>query len=178
MNRLKTLSCVCVLLIFAEICYGKDWRGIIPLRSTRRDVARILGKPLYKTAFGAVYQKGNQRVLVTFSKGRCQENSAGWNVPDGLVVLITVYPPENVTLDDLKLDLNKYRTFLDIHYRILNYFDDEEGFSIAALEHDKRVMFFDYYPGAKDKHLQCVTHHLSLHNTYRSYKVCESRVES
>jgi hypothetical protein len=154
---LKTLSCVCISLIFAGVCQGKEWRGLVPLHSTRQDVERIFGKPISKTRWNAVYKKGRQRVLITFSKGGCRKNSYGWKVPAGRVEYIYVYPPEDLTLDDLKLDLSKYRRSLDVHQRILHYTDDEEGFEISVVESNKRVMISTYYPTVNDDHMRCFT---------------------
>lgn len=48
-----------------------EWRGLVPLRSTRSDVERLLGKPaIHPTAFEN-YNTETERVDVIYSPGPC-----------------------------------------------------------------------------------------------------------
>lgn len=54
--------------IFTHGVAAKEWRGIVPLHSTRADVAR-----LFNTCFdregGCTFRVGNEEVYIVFSSG-------------------------------------------------------------------------------------------------------------
>ena len=78
------ISSIVLLLLQSTASYAKNWRGIVPLRSTRADVERLLGRPNAKYER---YQIENEEATVTFSKGECAE---GWKVPRDTVLSITI----------------------------------------------------------------------------------------
>jgi hypothetical protein len=144
-----------LVLTLAATGEAKEWRDIVPLRSTRKDVDRLLGAPTRQTPSDAHYDVKDGGVFVTFSEGDCNKWPTGYDVPAGTVESLYFYPVKDVPLSELKLDKGRFREFLDVHYRILHFIDDAAGFSIVALEHDKKVREFVYYPPAKEEHLQC-----------------------
>jgi hypothetical protein len=65
------------------------WRGVVPLRSTRKDVERLIG-PTYD-ATGSFYKTDQENVSVRYSDGPCV-GSTGWKVPLDTVLDITITP--------------------------------------------------------------------------------------
>ncbi len=87
------------------------WRGIRPLHSTRKDVELILGKPTRQALNEAyAYNDKDERIEVLYSDGPCSPSVVGkWNVPRDTVLRLTIYPQRTVLLQELGLDLGKYR---------------------------------------------------------------------
>jgi hypothetical protein len=62
---LKLISMVALCLYCAMLVQAKEWRGIVPLKSTRADVERLLGKP---NGPGR-YEFENERAYIDYAKG-------------------------------------------------------------------------------------------------------------
>ena len=123
------IAAAVLALIAAGNAEAKDWRGIVPLHSTRADVERILGPPSVNQIDWAVYRGEKERVSIQYSKGPCTVRSSPWNVPANVVIDIWVTPkaPE-VRFADLKLDHTKFKKLPDYHVgTIAHYFGEEEG---------------------------------------------------
>src|SRR6476620_4378679 len=69
-NRMKQLQRVSLLLLlFAakpSLLSAKEWRGVVPLHSTRADVARLFSECV-DTKGGCSFTRGNEQVLMIFS---------------------------------------------------------------------------------------------------------------
>jgi hypothetical protein len=134
---------------------GKGWKGLVPLRSTRRDVEALLGPP---TPGGqSLYQTNEATVYVGYSDGPCEKGwPYGWNVDKDTVVSIVVSPKEPVMFTDLKIDKNKYRQTRDSHInsRML-YANQGEGITLTVDEITGKVKSFTYHPTDSQQKLQC-----------------------
>jgi hypothetical protein len=149
--RIPNLIIVCLILIFAEDTLGKEWRGIIPLHSTRADVERVLGPP--REPGGSSYPTENGNVSIDYSLRSCEEGER-WNVPRDVVLSITIYPRTNPTFASLQLDESKFRRVVDTHIEgSIYYINDEQGIHITTLE--GVVHSITYEPAASDNHLLC-----------------------
>ena len=62
------LGSLSLTVVLGGSCEAKSWRGIVPLKSTRADVERLLGKPGKYNR----YQFENERVSFDYSNGRCE----------------------------------------------------------------------------------------------------------
>jgi hypothetical protein len=137
------------------------WHGIIPLRSTRADVEKLLGPPTpySKAPYAADYRTKNERVFVLYSTGPCDiEPSHGWNVPRGTVISIDVEPNVKPKFAELKLDESKYEKRKDPEVLSLTYYTNEkEGVSIEVNTEEGVVNVFRYSPMSKDIYLRCPT---------------------
>jgi len=69
--RIRFLVCVAITVIAYTFGDSKPWRGIVPLRSTRVDVERLLGAPSMDHGDTVVYETGDERVSIEYSKGGC-----------------------------------------------------------------------------------------------------------
>ena len=128
---------------------GKAWRGIVPLKSTRADVERLLGKP---NALGR-YQFENERAYIHYAEGSCPSdmNDCQCLVPNGTVLEIFVNLEVELKFSDLKVDGTKYKTIRSGHLpTIVAYSNNEEGIVYTVDEEDGEVMDISYLPTAKD----------------------------
>jgi hypothetical protein len=156
LKGIKTLiACICLMLAMHNASHAKEWRGIVPLHSTRVDVERLLGAP--EKLGGVSYSLSNGYVFISYSRGPCTGAHGGWNVPQDTVISITeVFFEPKPKLVDLKLDESKYKKERDLHYlSIVYYNDEEEGVSIEVNVDIGTVNGITYSPAAKDNYLRC-----------------------
>jgi hypothetical protein len=148
----------------AQELAAKEWRGLVPMRSTRSDVERILGKPndprrgvtrSYDLHEGrSIYSSDYGEAYIVFAKmqevmgqRRCIDSVA----PD-TVLMIQVSPTVAQSVDDYIKDSKRFRTFdpsepKDIGY--LGYVDEEEGFVIQTFK--GKVTELVYLPSKADQ---------------------------
>jgi hypothetical protein len=128
------------------------WNGLVPLRSTRADVEKLLGAPK-ENFFGTFkYESKDGRVEVYYSTQKCD---SAWNVPIGTVLRIMVYPNslQGKNLKELKVDENKFSyTADDAFFQTwtnpeagLQYYSDGRGDFISVT----------YLPKKSDNNLRC-----------------------
>lgn len=95
---------LCVTFLSIE-ALGKEWRGIVPLKSTRADVKRILGTPIKEWDWGSYFTLTEGIVLVEYQTGNCNEDLGllgyGWKVPEGTVTSIGLIPRKKLKKDVL-----------------------------------------------------------------------------
>src|SRR5260370_28973458 len=94
-------------LVAMACCQSNIWNGIIPLKSTRSDVEKILGPPTLdsKARDAADYKTKEGKVFILYSSGPCNvKPSNGWNIPELTVIQISFYPNFTPKLKDLKID--------------------------------------------------------------------------
>jgi hypothetical protein len=144
-----------LVLVTAQLSPAKDWRGIVPLVSTRTEVEQILG-PRPK-AIETKYDFESETVYVVYAMLPCSEwpqPPAGWNVPKNTVVRMLVYPQSRVLVGSLGIDLSSFKKVRGSACvsQDFYYVNDQEGFSIEFTDTgdtgDKRetVFGYDYYP--------------------------------
>lgn len=146
------ITCSLLVLSLEGFAFAKSWRGIVPLRSTRADVEKILGKP---TASNHVYKIGAGTVDVTYSQKRCEQHDpsgwGSWNVPSDTVINLSF--DADFLVSDLKIrNLEKYKlrtdSSLNAEYRL-----PVEGIQYSVK--GDRVVRITYGPTDKDKNLRC-----------------------
>lgn len=90
-----------------------SWKGIVPLRSTRADVKRILGtgKDLIWSEY---FDLPDALVEITYQTESCKEGAGpfgfGWNVPKDTVTGIGVIPKGRVSLESFLAEGNFKKT--------------------------------------------------------------------
>lgn len=111
---------------------GQDWRHIVPLKSKRADVERLLG-PTAEPYF-AVYYLREGILDIEYSSGPCRpERKGGWNVPKDVVITLHFTPERRTRIADVKLDQKKFRKMVDEHViGALYYVNDEDGITYAV----------------------------------------------
>lgn len=159
MNLSMTGIAQIVLPIVLICCQSNVWNGIVPLKSTRADVEKILGSPVPDSIArdAAVYKTKTEKVFVLYSTGPCDTTpSNGWNLPELTVISIRVYPVAEPKLEDLKLDFSKFERRIDP--KILNlvyYANDRDGINISVDTTDNTVTRIGYFPESKNNNLLC-----------------------
>lgn len=146
------MICVCILSV-ATLSSAKEWRGIVPLHSTREDVKRLLGPSAQPGE--RFYEFENEVAVIQYSSGSCGKYlPSGWNVPPDTVISIGVTPKSRLQLTDLNVDLRRYKKSVDPKIAEIFYHNDEEDGVTLQVSHDQVTRIF-YEPAAKDKHLRC-----------------------
>jgi hypothetical protein len=131
LNSKLLFPCLLVLITVTGVSHAKEWRGIVPLHSTRADVERLLGKPNAKYDR---YDLESEEATFFYSKGRCAN---GWDVPLDTVIDIAVTFKQPRRLADLKLDLNRYERNRDPHVTShVYYVNRDEGVSYVVYEEE------------------------------------------
>lgn len=167
MNTLRTFITCTLLTLFAQSPpTAKGWRGIIPLRSTRADVERLLGAAPKKTL--VVYDRPDEIVTVVYEVGKCSATvpeelsgiSPGWNVPKDTVVSVDVRLKKRVMLATLNLELRDYKKEAGSDVpQIARYLNESEGFGLEVFElrngTGERVMSYFYVPTKEEERLRC-----------------------
>jgi hypothetical protein len=150
----RLAACVCVLLLAAGAAHAKSWRGVVPLRSTRAQVERRLGRPNPRNKH---YEFRDERAFIVYASGEpCGANSGvGWDARRDTVVSIVVTPKTRLLFSSLRLDPQKFKRYAgpEIAPRV-RYTDEEEGVTYTVREPegetDGRVLRIDYGPSARD----------------------------
>src|SRR5262245_38707185 len=105
--KLRIILSVPTLLLIWKSSVAKEWRGIVPLKSTRTDVEGQVGKP---DKWGN-YEFKVERVSFDYGNGPCKglyltlgEDNCKCLADDDAVMSIFVEPTVKRKISDLKLD--------------------------------------------------------------------------
>ena len=145
----------------ADATLAKPWRGIVPLRSKRTHVRRILGKPIIGGA-GAIdlYEKQEGRVQVTYARKPCEQGLpadwGNWKVARDTVVNISITLRDEIPVANLKIrNIEKYKWYTGdsgaTYYR-----DERRGVEYQV--QDGMVTAIAYGPAIRDRALGCKKH--------------------
>ena len=139
--------------IFQEGTRG--WRGLVPLKATRRDVEGLLGSP--KSPGGSSFETDGQFISVEYSDGPCEKGwPYGWSVDKDTVTGIWVAVGKRILLADLKLDEKKYQKSQDSHIQNrVYYIDYDQGVAIMVDDFTTEVIGFNYLPTSSEEKLRC-----------------------
>jgi hypothetical protein len=165
MKKAVQLILLLGLMIAAPVCLqAKAWRGIIPLRSTKADADRILGKPIYATDFRAVYSLADEEVAISLSKQLSRQQDCVKALPAETVLDITVVPKNELKLSQFLGDEKRYTNFNpparkkpeypagDLHkHGDAGYIDKAEGVLVRGYR--DQVLAVLYFAAAEDIHL-------------------------
>jgi hypothetical protein len=78
------------------------WRGITPLKSTREDVERILGKPYSEyCSHAGWYETKDGKVLFSIQLARVMLTMSTLDIPELTVISISYYPNTSPRLADI-----------------------------------------------------------------------------
>ncbi|HYO63202.1 MAG TPA: hypothetical protein VER08_06050 [Pyrinomonadaceae bacterium] len=166
----RVLGCLCAALFLSVTSDAKDWRGIVPLHSTRADVENLLGEPppppkdgsrvytLNKLRSVYFLDEGEVYVVYTNTEIPAAEDCLD-KIPVDTVLMIQVRPKAELRLSDLPVDERRLRKFdpsepANVGYE--GYIDEEEGIVIRAFK--GQVDQINYLAAKKDRHL-CPTYY-------------------
>jgi hypothetical protein len=152
--NLKFLGTLLLLALSLLDVKAKEWRGIVPLKTTKTAVERLLGKP---NQLGR-YDIGNERASILYSDGPCESThqvlpkaNCECLVAKATVLKIFVTLDSPVKVSKLGIDKNKYqRTAIYAYRPTATYSDFTEGVVYTIRESDDSITNIDYLPSAKD----------------------------
>lgn len=156
----KSIQLILVLVLMLNALHQEEgWRGIVPLRATRKDVEKMLGPPRELRGVSSTFRLKDGSVRVFYSNGFCSKGATNdWNVPPDTVVSLTFQPNKSVMVADLKLNMSEFERIHDPHLQsAIHYFNKSEGIRISArkLTDGEEIQDITYEPAAKDHHLRC-----------------------
>lgn len=143
------------VLVFWPQNQSNGWRGIVPLKSTREDVERLLGKLPDDDKCRCLYLKEEISVFVVYARGEpCVDSS--WRVPRDTVIEFTVWEKtRKLTVADLGIDTSKFERFEDRELPGFYVLSSKElGIEYEVAAHGI-VGGITYFPSVKDHHLSC-----------------------
>lgn len=153
-NRLLYIAffVLCVNIVRAQ---ENSWNGIVPLKSKRTDVERLLGegkKGLYYREFD--YEKDSQKVTIIYAQKPCD---MGWNVPKDTVISIAS-PPTKIengkSAKELNLvEANYFVSADDAQYG--TWTEPERGIQYRFINTSQNLLEVRYIPSRKDNATRC-----------------------
>lgn len=161
-NKIRFV-CLCGLLLgIANVAAAKSWRGIIPLRSTRAEVRKLLGKPMIGGEIGGegsidLYELKEGRVHVMYARRPCEQGLpadwGNWRVPHGTVVNISIQLHEEIPVRNLRIrNIERYKWYTG-NSGATYYHDRVRGLEYQVQE--GMVTAITYGPMARDRSLRC-----------------------
>ena len=112
-----------------------SWRGLMPLKSTRRDVEQLIGKASWSQGSTFIYELACGRLNVVYSKGSCKLTQVQrWNVPQDVLIKMEFAPGSLIRVKDLNLPTDHYTRQQQLHpQNWVEYRNKEDGILINAL---------------------------------------------
>lgn len=151
---MKVKFAILAVLIFGQNSMAKEWRGIVPLKSTRADVERLLGKP---DKWGE-YEYKDERVSFRYADGPCKgiylalgKDNCKCLVDKDTVMAIEVEPTVKRKFSHLKLDMTRFtRTAIAPYPHTFAYYNPTEGIDYTVDESENEIRTIEYYPSQVD----------------------------
>jgi hypothetical protein len=146
---------------------SNSWRGLRPLRSSRKDVEALLGSPKRSGTTIVTYETDYESAVATYSDGKCGASGPGWNVPKNTLVELVVNPTPDFHLKELQLPSARYARNEIFQYpetpnppRVWIYTDRETGITIRTQADsggsaEEIVVSITYFPAQRDEKLRC-----------------------
>lgn len=147
------------LVLLLQIPSTKEWRGLSPIKSTRADIIRVMGKPddNHENKLLVYYLPD---VVVSFgftSNPKCAQKlpHLSWDVPSDTLTAIGVTLKKPILISDAGIDFTKYVKKPGNYDLIGHYYysKEEDGFSISV--GTKYIMAYIYEPRAEDYNKRC-----------------------
>lgn len=169
----KLILIISLVLIAASSVAAKEWRGILPMHSTRADVEALLGPPppspghyiLHKGR--SIYFLEEGEVYITFAEDMIPARVCLPAVPAGTVLSIRVTPKNELPLSRLNLDVRNFKQFDASTPRGQGYdgfISTQEGFVFRIFQGNVGEML--YFASAVDSE-RCPSYYKDLESTVR-----------
>jgi hypothetical protein len=149
---------LCAFTFVPRAVIAKEWQGLVPLHSSRRDVETLLGAPLRVGRYSSSYDRKDEIAEIIFAKGSpCGESLVdSWRVPADTVISIKVTPkiPASFT------PRAHYAKTKDPSQNHVSFYSDVvEGIRYTVEDREGReyVLTIDYLPRLADGYLKCTS---------------------
>ncbi len=144
---LKFVTLLVIVLAFSLVSDAAVWRGITPLKSTRADVERLLGKP---HDYLGRYLFDNERASIHYKSVPCDRTDrCDCFVPTDTVLGIWINVEEEMKFSQLKIDRTRFEKTIG-SYDTTTYANWEIGIIYHINEKDDRVWNINYIESEKD----------------------------
>ena len=146
------LLCGLILMLCAT-GRAQQWRKIVPLKSTRADVERLLGPQ--EQSYGVVYKLRDGDLFIEYSSGPCRKDrKGGWNVPEDVVISFSFSATDKPRFSALKLNRSRFRRVVNRHTGgVINYINAKDGIMYEVQR--GIVQSVEYYPPKRYAYLHC-----------------------
>lgn len=146
------------------LCFSQDdaWKRFTPLKNTREEVERVIGKPIRDfDTFGIYSDSPNVEYTVWYSSGTCESTDGGrrYKVPRGVLTQMGVafkskWKLSNIVGDPSKLTRVVFPMNTDIAYY---YSADESLIYKSYIERDgsESIQSITIQPGNNAESLRC-----------------------
>ena len=148
----RLLPIILLVLVPTSTALAKDWRGILPMQSTREDVEALLGppqpppkgqaNPLHKGPSTYYLEEGE--VYIVFANEQLLKVNNCEGVPLDTVVSIQVTPKDEMLIGNLKLDEKDFRKFNSTRTPGVDFeafIDEQEGLIIRISKGVDRIVY-------------------------------------
>ena len=147
-----------VLLVLCQSNKAKEWRGIVPLKSTRADVERLIGKPNQSGDNWADYQLKQERVSFRYDGGPCTDlyqtlgkDNCKCMLAENTVMSITVEPFSQRKFSELNLDMHGFtKASIAPYPDNFAYYNSVEGIYYEVDQAEDRIRSIEYGPSSAD----------------------------
>jgi len=186
---MRRLTIIIALVLFsATSVAAKDWRGLLPLHSTREDVEKLLGPPpppsahpyrSYSLSKGrSIYLLDEGEVYIVFAEEEFPAaNPCLLTLAAGTVLMIEITPKSETLLSDLRIDESKLRKFnpsITPGGEYSGFVNEEEGLVIRTFK--GKVQEIVYVASALDRP-RCPSYYESLEAFVRVGEGCGLRFD-
>ena len=166
MRRLILL--ISVVLFSATTLAAKDWRGILPMHSTREHVEKLLGRPAQENEWRSIYHLDEGEIYIVFGEVEMLKKHGCQTVAPGTVMMIQVAPKE-MLLSSLNLDERRFRKFnpsTPIEHGLEAFVNEDEGFAVRVSGQNVQQMVFT--ASASDRS-RCSGNYVNLDDSVRVF---------
>jgi hypothetical protein len=186
---MRRLTIIIALVLFsATSVAAKDWRGLLPLHSTREDVEKLLGPPpspsahpyrSYSLSKGrSIYLLDEGEVYIVFAEKEFPAaNPCLLTLAAGTVLMIQITPKSEPLLSDLRIDESKLRKFnpsITPGGEYGGFVNEEEGLIIRTFK--GKVQEIVYVASALDRP-RCPSYYESLEAFVQVGEGCRLRFD-
>lgn len=145
-SPVKLVFCIFAFLLSAQHVAAEEWRGIVPLSSTREDVVRLFGECSDQPGTCS-FTLPNEVILIVFARDYCPEG-----VPPDTVLMIERQLQKGTTLATLGLDKRRFKTFNPWYpgnTSYLAYIDEKSGLLLKSLRGE--IFQINYIPTKNER---------------------------
>lgn len=135
MPNVRRLPIIAAIVLVAGIdVAAKDWRGLLPMHSTRADVVSLLGPATNPTTGRLLYSLEDASVLFMFADKAYLATGDCEGVPEGTLLAISVRPKQEMSLASLNLNESSLKRFnpADVNTDFTGLVDEQEGIVVRV----------------------------------------------
>jgi hypothetical protein len=169
--NLPIVFAILALGLFQQSVFAKEWHGIVPLKSTRTEIERLLGKP---NELGR-YELNGEAASMIYSSGPCtrlyrplENANCKCLVAKDTVLSIYVEPLQSLKFSSLGIAKSRFtRTAIVTDPDLFSYSDPTEGIVYTVDESKDAVRDIEFLPSSSDCQLVITTKTPVPRNSWR-----------